>query len=130
MGKGAGISAAFMPFCAQLHTWFDRAAGTVVSDRRLNAGVQQYWKSAGSYSTVGLEFALSVIVGLFVGQWLDEKLGTGGWMTAVWLVFGTVAGARAVWRALQRANKEAELAEQKDREARREYFDERNEKPR
>lgn len=95
----------------------------MVSDGRLNAGVQQYWKSVGNYSTVGIEFALSVIVGLFVGQWLDEKLGTGGWMTAAWLGFGTIAGARAVWRALERANKEAELAEQKDREARREYFD-------
>lgn len=92
--------------------------------------MQQYWKSAGSYSTVGLEFALSVIVGLFVGQWLDEKLGTGGWMTAVWLGFGTIAGARAVWRALQRANREADLAEQKDREARREYLDEHDDKPR
>jgi ATP synthase protein I len=102
----------------------------VVSERRLNAGVQQYWKSAGSYSTVGLEFALSVILGLFVGQWLDKKLSTNGWMTAVWLCFGIVAGARAVWRALQRANREAEEAERKDREARRDYFDGHDDKQR
>ncbi len=96
----------------------------MLSERRLNAGVQQYWKSAGSYSTVGLEFALSVIVGLFIGQWLDEKLGTGGWLTAVWLGFGVAAGARAVWRALQRANREAEAAERRDREALGKYLDE------
>ncbi len=130
MGKGAGISPAFTPFCARARTSFDRAAGTVVSGRRLSTGVQQYWKSAGSYSTVGLEFALSVILGLFVGQWLDEKLGTGGWMTAVWLGFGTIAGARAVWRALQRANREADLEERRDREARREYLDEHDDKQR
>ncbi len=95
----------------------------MLSEPRFRAGVQHYWKSAGSYATVGLEFALSVLVGLFIGQWLDEKLGTGGWLTAVWLGFGIIAGARAVWRALQRANREAEDEERKERDARREYFD-------
>ncbi len=95
----------------------------MVSERRFRVGVQHYWKSAGRYSTVGLELAFSVLVGLFIGQWLDEKLETGGWLTAVGLSFGVAAGVRFVWRALEQANREAEEADRKDREARRKYFD-------
>ncbi len=64
-----------------------------------------------------------MLVGLFIGQWLDEKLETGGWLTAVGLSFGVAAGVRFVWRALEQANREAEEADRKDREARRKYFD-------
>lgn len=105
-------------------SWFDPLAVAVLSEPRFRAGVQHYWKSAGSYATVGLELALSVLAGLFIGRWLDSKFGTGGWLTALWLGFGIAAGARAVWRALQRANREADEEERKDREARRKYFDE------
>ena len=83
----------------------------------------QHWKSAGSYSTVGLEFSLSVIFGLFIGQWLEEKFPTGGWLTALWFCFGLAAGSRAVYRALQRANREAEREEREAEEARRKYLD-------
>ena len=85
--------------------------------------MQQDWKSAGSYSTVGLEFSLSVIVGLLFGQWLDEKLGTGDVMTVIWFGFGLAAGARAIYRALQKANREADrYAEQAEKEKKK-YFD-------
>lgn len=85
--------------------------------------MQQHWKSAGAYSTLGLEIALSVIVGLLFGQWLDKKFQTGGWLTALWFVFGLVAGGRALYRALQRANREAEREEREAEEARRKYLD-------
>lgn len=85
--------------------------------------VQQHWKSAGSYSTLGLEIALSVVVGLFVGQWLDKKLGTGSVFTFVWFLFGLAAGGRAVVRALRRANREAEADAAQAEKDRRAYFD-------
>ena len=87
--------------------------------------MQQHWKGIGSYSTVGLEFALSVLFGLAVGHWLDKKFDAGGWITVVGFGFGLAAGARAVYRALLRANKEAEEAERQDREAQRKYHDDR-----
>ena len=85
--------------------------------------MQQYWKGIGSYGTVGLELALSVLVGLLGGRWLDDKLGTGGWLTAVGLGFGLAAGARAVWRALQQANREADEIERAERKEREKFHD-------
>lgn len=85
--------------------------------------MQHHWKSAGSYSTVGLEFALSVIFGLFAGQWLDKKYSGGGWCTAIGFAFGLVAGGRAIYRALAQANREAQREEQEAQEERRKYLD-------
>lgn len=87
--------------------------------------MQQHWKGIGSYATVGLELALSVLFGLAVGHWLDKKFGGGGWITLIGFAFGLAAGARAVYRALLRANKEAEEAERQDQEAQRKYHDDR-----
>jgi ATP synthase protein I len=50
------------------------------------------------YSTVGLEMGLSVIIGLFVGQWLDKQFGTEPWLLLVFLLFGMVAGFRSIFR--------------------------------
>jgi len=85
--------------------------------------MQQHWKGLGAYGTVGLEIALSVIVGLLAGQWLDKKLGTAPWLMIIGLAYGIAAGARALYRALKRANREAEELDRKDAEARKKYDD-------
>lgn len=85
--------------------------------------MQQHWKGVGSYGTIGLEFVLSVLFGLFVGRWLDHKLGAHGWLTLVGLGFGVAAGYRTIWAAVQRANREAERQEQEEREARKRFHD-------
>lgn len=85
--------------------------------------MQHDWKSAGSYGTVGLELALSILFGFLGGRWLDQKLGTSGWLSVVGLAFGGVAGGRAVWRALERANREAEQAEEEERAKRKDFHD-------
>lgn len=50
------------------------------------------------YSTVGLELGLSVLIGLFVGQWLDARFGTEPWLLLVFLLFGMAAGFRSIFR--------------------------------
>ncbi len=57
------------------------------------------------YSTVGLEMGLSVIIGLFVGDWLDRRLGTAPWLLLLFLIFGMVAGFRSVWRLMRDMNR-------------------------
>lgn len=81
--------------------------------------MHQNWKGLGSYSTVGLEFVLSVLVGLFGGRWLDQKLGTGGILTFIGFGFGIAAGVRSIWRALEKANRAAEQQEKEERDARK-----------
>jgi ATP synthase protein I len=88
--------------------------------------VNKSWKGIGSYSTVGLELALSILVGLFGGRWLDRKLGTGGWLTVIGLCFGIAAGVRSLMRALRQANKDAEEEERKDEEARKKFHEKRD----
>jgi ATP synthase protein I len=85
--------------------------------------VQQDWKALGTYGTLGMEIALSVVVGLFGGQWLDKKLHTGGVLTWVGFAYGLAAAGRAIYRAVRKSNQEAEEAERRDREARQKYDD-------
>ncbi len=60
-----------------------------------------------SASSVGLELGLAVGIGLLVGWWLDQHLGTQPWLMLLWLVFGLVAGFRGVVRAIKRADNAA-----------------------
>jgi F0F1-type ATP synthase assembly protein I len=71
-----------------------------------------------------LELALSILFGLYVGQWLDERFSGGGWYSAIGFGFGLAAGGRAVYRALKKANREAERQAEEAKEAERKYFDE------
>ncbi|WP_437621486.1 AtpZ/AtpI family protein [Sorangium sp. So ce1151] len=61
--------------------------------------MKQEWKAVGSYGTIGLEVVLSILVGLFIGRWLDGKLGTEPLMSVLWFFFGLGAAGKAVHRA-------------------------------
>jgi ATP synthase protein I len=83
---------------AELH----RKPVTPVIDPAARTGKRVY--NALSASSVGLELGLAVIIGLLVGYFLDQKLGTQPWMMLLWLVLGIVAGFRGVVRAIKRAD--------------------------
>lgn len=55
-------------------------------------------KALGEVSTIGIEMAVSVIVGVMGGQWLDEKFGT----DSVFELLGLFAGLAAAFRSLYR----------------------------
>lgn len=65
-------------------------------------------KAYAVYSTVGIEFALSIFFGLFVGRWADGKLGTGSALALFGFFVGAAAGFRAIWRAAMRMQRDAE----------------------
>lgn len=85
--------------------------------------MQQHWKDVGRYGTVGLELALSILFGMFLGRWLDQKFGTGQWLTFVGLGFGLAAGARSVLRALRQANRAADEEEERQRRQRKDFHE-------
>ncbi len=88
--------------------------------------MKQDWKGVGRYGTVGLELALSIVLGLVAGHYLDQRLGTGGWLTLLGLAYGVAAGVRALYRAAQEATREAEELDRREREERKKYRDERH----
>ncbi|RMG60944.1 MAG: AtpZ/AtpI family protein [Deltaproteobacteria bacterium] len=64
------------------------------------------YREVGRYASLGLEMALSVIIGLAIGAFLDKRLGTGPWLTLLFLIFGFVAGFRSLIRAARRSQRE------------------------
>jgi len=54
--------------------------------------------SAGAYAGLGLQFVVSILVFLFVGQWLDRKFGT----DPLFLYVGVFLGAGAAFYSMYR----------------------------
>ena len=67
--------------------------------------------SVGEYAGVGLQFAGAILLFLFLGRWMDGRLGTDPWLTVAGVVVGATAGFYAMYRQLVLAPKE-----QKERE--------------
>jgi ATP synthase protein I len=68
-------------------------------------------KAMGGVGTLGLEIALSIVLGLFGGQWLDGRFGTHPWLTLLGSAFGLAAAVRAVMRQMKRMRVEADREE-------------------
>jgi ATP synthase protein I len=102
----------------------DLARPAMLIDRRLDRrSVQQSWKGIGKYGAIGLEFTLSVLLGLLGGYWLDGKLKTHGVLTVVGAVIGLAAGYRTLWQVLKQANREADEDERKQEQSRKDFND-------
>jgi ATP synthase protein I len=83
------------------------------SDRPSGAG--EGGPSVGEYAGLGLQFAASIIVFLFLGQWLDRRLGTAPWM----LLIGVFVGAGGSFYSMYRRLMAAQAREDASRAARR-----------
>ncbi|MGA7105938.1 MAG: AtpZ/AtpI family protein [Candidatus Deferrimicrobiaceae bacterium] len=70
------------------------------------------FRELGKYSALGLELAIAVIIGLAIGYYLDKWLGTGPWMTVVWIGIGFAAGVRSLYRAALQSEKDLEKDEE------------------
>ena len=102
----------------------------MLADRRLDGFVQDNWKGLGSYGTLGLEIVLGVILPSYVGILADRRWDTGRLWLSVGFALGVAHGVRAVYRAIRRANEEADAHEQELRRQRQQYHDESNKKHR
>ena len=75
--------------------------------------------SGADFAGVGIQFALAIIVFLFAGQWLDERLGTNGLFTIVAVFIGAGAAFYSIYRRITAAQKKDDA----ERAARREAED-------
>lgn len=52
---------------------------------------------------VGIELALSTVIGMLGGRWLDSKLSTAPVLTILGLLLGVIAGFRSLIRAARKS---------------------------
>jgi F0F1-type ATP synthase assembly protein I len=72
--------------------------------------------SVSSFAGVGLQFAISIIVFLYLGQWLDRKLGTAPWFLLVGVFLGAGASFYSMYRKLMAAQARDEAAQKARRD--------------
>ena len=57
------------------------------------------------YSSLGLQIALSIFIGLFVGIYFDHRMDSAPWLTLTGLGMGIVAGYRNIGLAIRKSRK-------------------------
>ena len=72
--------------------------------------------SAAQFAGVGLQFALSILVFLYAGQWLDRKLGTAPWLLLVGVFVGGAGSFYSMYRKLMAAQARDEAIRKAKRE--------------
>jgi F0F1-type ATP synthase assembly protein I len=48
---------------------------------------------------IGIQFAVTLLICIFAGQWLDRRLGTGPWLLLVGMMVGAAVGFWSLMRA-------------------------------
>ena len=67
---------------------------------------RRYWRELAYYSSLGLQVALSIFIGLGVGVFLDRRVfNTTPWLTLIFLGLGIAAGFRNIGIAVKKARK-------------------------
>ncbi len=57
------------------------------------------------YSSLGFQIALSIVIGLAIGVYLDRRFETHPWLTLIFLGFGIAAGFRNIGLAIKKSKK-------------------------
>jgi len=66
------------------------------------------YAQAGRYITLGLQYGISILLCLFIGWWLDEKLSTFPLLLIVGTFFGAGAGFYNLYKTLIAGEKKKE----------------------
>jgi F0F1-type ATP synthase assembly protein I len=61
--------------------------------------------SGADFAGVGLQFAAAIVIFLFAGQWVDDKLGTGGLFTIAGVFIGGGAAFYLIYRKITAAQR-------------------------
>ncbi len=78
-------------------------------------GQQELGVSGSEFAGIGLQFAVSILVFVYLGQWLDRKLATTPWL----LIIGVFLGAGASFYSMYRKLMAAQARDDAARKARR-----------
>jgi ATP synthase protein I len=70
------------------------------------AGGEAGGASAASFAGAGAQFVVSILLFLYVGKWLDSKLGTAPWLLMLGVFVGAGAGFYSFYRRIMAASRE------------------------
>ena len=71
--------------------------------RRL--GARQAGISGAEFAGIGLQFALTILVFVFAGVWLDRRLGSSPWLVILFVFLGAAAGIFSMYRKVTAAQR-------------------------
>ncbi|MGC9519342.1 MAG: AtpZ/AtpI family protein [Desulfuromonadaceae bacterium] len=66
---------------------------------------RELFKSLGFLSSVGICMVASILIGMAMGYYLDQWLGTAPWMLLIFLGFGIASGFRNIFILTERGLK-------------------------
>jgi ATP synthase protein I len=69
---------------------------------------KEYLNQIVTGTSMGLQWGLSVLIGLAIGVWLDSRFDTFPWLTLIFLVMGVIAGFRNYYRFIRQQQKEGQ----------------------
>lgn len=67
---------------------------------------KKYIRQLATASSLGMQVAFAIFIGLFIGVWLDSRLGTFPWLALIFLVMGVAAGFLNYYRFVKRQQEE------------------------
>ena len=65
-------------------------------------------KQAVRLGSVGIELAVSTVVGWLIGHWLDGKLSTAPWLGISFLLLGVIAGFRSLFLTARKQSQQSQ----------------------
>ncbi len=71
-------------------------------DKKENGGLHKGMRAFTLGSTIAVQFAVAVLLGLWGGRFLDSYLGTDPWLMLVGLLAGLGAATMSVYRLVSR----------------------------
>jgi ATP synthase protein I len=61
--------------------------------------------SGAEFAGIGLQFALTILVFVFAGMWLDKRLGTSPWLLLLFVFVGAAGGFYSMYRRVTAAQR-------------------------
>lgn len=74
--------------------------------------------SGAEFAGLGLQFAISILAGLYAGQWLDKKLGSAPWLLITGVFLGAGLSFYSMYRKLMAAQAREDAAQKARRDGR------------
>ncbi len=71
---------------------------------------------ATQFMGLGLQFVLSILFFLYIGQWVDGKLGTSPWFMILGVFTGATAAFYSMYRSLKALERRQEEQDRLDKE--------------